>query len=299
VIPSAGMAEETGSGVSRPWAAWTASAICVLVFLGMNAAAGVREALYRGMVAPAFDVWNGRWSTLLTSAFVHIQIWHVAFNLYWLWKLGRVLEGAIGHLRWLLLCLSAAFVSSAAQLALYDDTGIGFSGVVYAFFSFMWMTRGRWPSFAAVVNRDTVLLFLGWLVGCFVVTAMGIWNVGNGAHAGGLAYGVLLGMAAQHPRRRVASLSGAGVLLLLSIALLFYAPWSPSWVSVRAYRLHVSKRYAEAERSYLRALDLGYQPAWVLGNLVLLYRATGEKDKRAATLDRLRKVDPKAARKLE
>jgi GlpG protein len=268
------------------------------VFLAATAGRAVPESVWQTLVGSGFDAWNGRWWTLVTSAFVHVQIWHVAFNVYWLWVLGRVLEEAIGPFRWSLFCLSAAFVSSAAQLAWSDEVGIGFSGVAYALFGFMWIARPRWPSFARVVNRDTVLLFLVWFVLCIAATWTGMWNVGNAAHAGGLVYGGLLGAAAARPRRRAAALAGTGALLAASVALLLYAPWSATWSCVQGYRAHVREDYAEAERSYLRALDLSARPAWVLGNLVRVYGATGEKAKYESTLERLRAIDPEAARKL-
>lgn len=286
------------AGARRAWATWTASAACAGVFLVVTSGESAQSAIRNMLVGDGFNVWNGRWWTLVTSAFVHHEIWHVAFNVYWLWVLGRVLEEAIGPARWTLFCLSAAFVSSAAQLALSDSTGIGFSGVAYGLFGFMWIARRRWPSFARVVNRDTVLLFLAWFVFCIAATWTGMWAVGNAAHGAGLTYGWLLGAAAAFPRRRAAALAASGALLAAAVALLFYAPWSPAWLSVRGYRAHVRKEYAEAERCYLRALDLGARPVWVLENLARVYMATREKEKHEATLERLRAIDPEAARKL-
>ena len=271
------------------------------VFVGINAsdAAESWDAMRRWGHVPASDVWDGEWWGLVTSAFVHVEIWHVAFNVYWLWILGRVLEQAVGPVRWLLLCLSAAFVSSAAQLAWSDDTGIGFSGVVYAFFAFMWAARRRWPVFAEVVSRDTVSLFLVWLVLCVGLSATGVWNVGNAAHVAGLAYGASLGAAVAIQRRRVAAVAGAGALLVASIGVLFYAPWSQAWTCVQAYRLHADGDYDAAERHYLRARDLGAEPGWVLENLARLYAANGDRKKYDDALGRLREIDPAAARRVE
>jgi membrane associated rhomboid family serine protease len=280
---------------TRPWATWLAATVCVAVFL---VATLVGRGAVRGLAGSTLDVWHGRWWLLVTSAFVHFEVLHVAFNLYWLLRLGRVLETAIGPARWALLCLTAAFVSSAAQMAWSDQTGIGFSGVGYAFFGFMWVARGRWPAFARAVNRDTVLLFLAWLVGCMVMTAMDMWRVANAAHVGGLVYGLLLGAAVVVRRGRIAAFGGAGALFAASVMLLFYAPWSPTWNGVRAYRLHMQRDYADAERAYLRALELGHQPAWVWRNLALLYRAERRKDRYDEALRHLREVDPEAAEKL-
>jgi rhomboid protease GluP len=70
-----------------------------------------------------------------------VEIWHLGFNLYWLVILGRDLEQALGRWKLVALFVCAAFVSSAAQLAVGGSTGIGFSGVGYAMFGLLWMGR--------------------------------------------------------------------------------------------------------------------------------------------------------------
>jgi len=294
--------DESGEAlVTRPWATWVVAAVCAGIFLGVHAAghADSWEGLRRWGYIPASDVWKGGWWALFTTAFVHLQIWHVGFNVYWLWILGRVLERGIGHVRWIALCLSAAFVSSAAQLAWSDQTGIGLSGVIYAFFGFMWVARRRWPEFTKVVHRDTIGIFVAWLALCIVLTRAGVWNVGNAAHMVGLLYGSLLGMGAALASRRTAALIASGALVAASVGVLFYAPWSPTWTAGRAYALHASKDYAAAERRYVRALDLGVDPAWVWGNLARLYQATGEKEKYEQALAQLRGISPAAAREVD
>jgi GlpG protein len=273
----------------------------VVVFVGVNASgdADSGDGLRRWGALPAGDIWEGHWWALVTSAFVHVALWHVAFNVYWLFVLGQALEGVIGTARWLLFCVAAAFVSSAAQLAVSDDTGIGFSGVLYAFFGFMWIARPRWPRFEQVVDQNTVGMFTVWLVACFVLTYAGIWQVGNAAHLAGLAWGGLLGAAVAIPRRRVVARVGAAALLLASVGLLFYAPWSRTWLADRAYRLHERKEYRAAAPYYLRALDRGVDPTWAWHNLTDVYRALGETDKYEAALARLRALDPDAARQFE
>jgi len=290
-----------GAGTRRPWATWVAAGACVAIFFGIHASGDAEswEGLRRWGYIPGGEVWAGGWWALVTSAFVHLEIWHVAFNVYWLWILGRILEQQAGHARWLLLCLSAAFVSSTAQLAWSDDTGLGFSGVAYAFLGFMWAGRRRWVAFATVVNRDTIGLFVAWLFLCVVLSFTGAWNVGNAAHVAGLAYGLAAGAAAVRSGRRPAAAAGVGAMLLVAVGVLLYAPWSATWTSMRAYDLHEREDYAAAEGHYLRALDLGVDPAWAWGNLCRLYQATGEKGKYDNALARLRTIDPGEAREVE
>jgi membrane associated rhomboid family serine protease len=73
---------------------------------------------------PAIAIWDGAYWGVLRGVFVHLALWHLAFNMYWLWVLGSRLELAIGHIWFLVFFLTAGFVSSSFQLAVSDSTGI-------------------------------------------------------------------------------------------------------------------------------------------------------------------------------
>ena len=48
---------------------------------------------------------NGDWWRLLTSAFLHASLIHLAFNMLFLWWIGGPMEAAIGHARFVALYL--------------------------------------------------------------------------------------------------------------------------------------------------------------------------------------------------
>jgi rhomboid protease GluP len=108
--------------------------ICIAVFLGLLSERNrysweTLEAW--GCYTPARIRTGALWG-FVSSSFIHLELWHVAFNVYWLYVLGSRLERVIGSGRWLAFILAAAFLSSGAQFAFSDSTGIGASGVVYA-----------------------------------------------------------------------------------------------------------------------------------------------------------------------
>jgi membrane associated rhomboid family serine protease len=286
---------------NRPWLTWTLMGICIAVFAGVGMRTGTPtwEILQRWGYAPAQRIWHGALWYLVTSVFVHLALWHLVFNLSWLWVLGRLLERAIGPLRLLALFLGGAVVSSAAELAAADSTGIGLSGVVCALFGFAWVAEPAHPAFAAVITRPTVLFFLGWLVLCVLATRLKILNVGNASHFAGLAFGAaaawafVVRPASMLPRLVVAA------LLVAAIAIPFWSPWSAPWVATRAYAAHMRGDYPAAIRWYLRSERLGEDPVWVLGNLSLAYRAAGDGIHCTATIERLRRLDPNASREVE
>lgn len=277
-------------------------AICVAVFAGVGLGAGKTptwEVLERWGYAPPQRIWHGDLWYLVTSVFVHLALWHLAFNLSWLWVLGRLLEKAIGPLRLLALFLGGAIVSAAAELAAADSTGIGLSGVICALFGFAWVARPRYPAFGAVITRPTVSFFLGWLVLCVLATRLKFLNVGNAAHFAGLAFGVATGWAfAARPASRIAKLAPAA-LLAAAVAIPFWSPWSADWVSTKAFSAHMRGDYRTAVRWYLRYERFHEDPAWELKNLALAYRGLGDTARYAETVERLRRVDPEASLEVE
>lgn len=284
-----------------PWVSWAACAICAVVFLGASRYRDDQtyDNLARWGLYPAESIWGGAFWALVTSVFVHLEIWHLVFNFYWLWELGRRMEQATGSLPYLVFFLLAAVVSSSWQLAVSDTTGHGASGVVYAIFGFMWLTRGRYPEFGEVVTPNIILLFLVWLVGCFVASALNIMAIGNAAHLGGLCFGAGFAWAlVRNPQQRWRLVVPAG-LMVTALVPLFWCPWSLAWVTGRAYALAERKDYGPAIRWYRHSLRLGQDPILVWTNTAILQHDRGDDAACREALDELRKYDRNAARRME
>jgi membrane associated rhomboid family serine protease len=278
-----------------------ACAICVLVFIGLFNEPNPNswENLAKWGCYPPARIYGGAVWGFIASAFVHVELWHVAFNLYWLWVLGSRLERVVGSGYWLGFVLGAAFVSSGVEFTFAGTTGIGASGVGYALFGFLWITRKRYPIFQAVLDPRTIILFLAWLVGCFVATATKIWTVGNAAHLAGLLFGAGLGGWVMWERGRRLIVSGLAVMFLVAIVPVFWAPWSSDWTSWHGVRAHEKGDYASAIRWYQRSLSLGQDKSWCWQNMALAYHALDDQAHYQQTLQLLRGVDEKTATELE
>ncbi len=228
--------------------------ICVAIFFLFNAqqqqtyAVAWKFGFYR-----AEEIYGGAFWAVITSAFVHFDLFHVGFNMYWLWLLGSRVERAIGSGWYLLLMLASAIVSSSAQLAFSDTTGIGASGVVYAIFGFMLLTRRRYPEFLVILHGKTIQMFLIWLVACFAISYMGIWPIGNAAHLSGLIFGVLASLPVMAGMRALAAVPACAVLL--ATATLAWSPWSPTWLMVKAAEAEKNQEYALAIDYYSRVIE--------------------------------------------
>jgi GlpG protein len=192
------------------------------------------------------------WWQLITSNFLHVDIGHLIFNLYWLWIFGKKMEREGKLPSYLVFILSAALVSSLTMLAFVSETGIGLSGIVYAQFGYLWVksaTAGRYENY---LSRRTIHIFLLWLLLCFALSSFGIWNVGNAAHLGGMLWGAFLAWLSRYrlPIRWAAATSTMALLVVF----LIYSPFSTTYLSYKAFQLHQQQRVEEAVIEYRRIL---------------------------------------------
>ncbi len=244
--PTEELAEES-PGV--PWVTYTVIAVCVLIFAYLNLfeESASYPTVTETLAPSAIAIWAGNYWALVTSAFVHFAFWHILFNMWWARDFGTILEPTMGRGRYLLFIAAAAVVSSGCQLALSDQTGIGFSGVVYAMFGYGLAARSVEPRYQHIISKQTVQWLLGWLVLCIVLSVADVWNVANAAHVGGFLFGFFAGNA--FTARRHVQLYRAGLALLaLVVALsLTYMPWSESWRlrdEIAAYLAAIEGAYA-------------------------------------------------------
>jgi rhomboid protease GluP len=286
--------DPTRGSTTQPWVSRLAIVACIVIFLGL-AEQGDYESwktLSRFGYLPAVSIWNGGYWALITSAFVHFTLWHVAFNVYWLWILGSRLERAIGSLPYLGFFVVSAFVSSSFQLAVSGDTGIGASGAVYAIFGFMWLTRHRYAQFNKALDVRTIQIFVIWLVGCVIATHLKVWEVANSAHISGLLFGAAAaGSFVLRYKPRII-LAGLVALVVISIIPLVWCPWSVTWLGHKAGEAHAAERYDAAISRYTQIIQIDPDSAWAYWNRSCAYQELGQLENAQADLDKAREIDP-------
>ena len=216
------------------------------------------------------DIWNGHYYFLISSVFLHsnfmqgLGVTHLIFDVYWMFRMGSVLESTIGTLYYFLFFLAAAFVSSCAELLVTGSTGIGLSGVVYAVFGLLWAGRGRYPEWGEMASPANIRLFISWGILCFILTALHLLAVGNWAHTGGLAFGYGVGLAFFVPRHRWIGVASVVALVGLTVLSLTYMPWSADWTFWKGNKAFDADNYARAIYWYNKSLKDGVdpEPAW-------------------------------------
>jgi rhomboid protease GluP len=297
-LPYVGVGVSTQAGTrvgEESQVAWVSSflffgTIAIFIAIAVATDHGAADAAQRLAYRSAFEIWGGSYWALLTSSFVHVELWHLVANLYWLWTLGRCLELVLGPTRFVLLVLASSFVSSAFQLAISDDTGIGASGVVYALFGFMWICRSQIPEVCAVLDARTITLFVGWQLFCFALSFKGV-PIGNAAHVSGFVVGALLGGLKVGWRPRLL-LAAFATVVAAALLVLVWAPWSPTWTGRRAYEAHFAQRYEEALDLYDRVVQLDPESAWAYRNRTIVREALGDAEGSRADFDCAEEIDP-------
>jgi membrane associated rhomboid family serine protease len=140
-------------------------------------------------------------ATFLTYAFLHLDFWHLASNMLFLWVFGDNVEDALGHVRFFafyLLCAGAGallhgLVGPSAEAPLIGASG-AISGVVAAYL----LLHPRVRIWVLVLFRIPLPLpafvpIALWIVQQFVMLALDLDGmVSWGAHVGGILCGAVL-----------------------------------------------------------------------------------------------------------
>lgn len=158
---------------------------------------------------------DGAWWQLLTSAFTHVEIWHVGFNLLALWVLGPQLEMAVGRVRFLAIYLGSALTGSALVYWASAEYGatLGASGAIFGLLGALLVL--------AVKVRGNVQGILVWVAINALITVVGRGFISWQGHLGGFLGGLLLTLAIVYaPRGRRSLWQSVGVGTVLVVTLL-------------------------------------------------------------------------------
>lgn len=208
----------------RPMVTYVVMGLCVAVFGGQYLFPSLTQDLLYAGIYTGIEPWR-----MVTSLFLHSTgfIMHIAFNMYALYILGRVLEPALGHLRFAVLYLVAGIGGSVGVLLLSapNVAVVGASGAVFGLFgAFLVVTKAHGGNMVPVLVIIGINLVIGFLPGA---------NIAWQAHVGGLVTGgAVAAVLVLAPRGKYrAPLQWAGVVVVL--ACLGILTWW-GWSSVRA-----------------------------------------------------------------
>jgi membrane associated rhomboid family serine protease len=172
---------------------------------------GDRLVLYGPSVA------NGQDYRLLSAAFIHYGLLHIAFNMYALYILGTAFERYAGPVRFAAVYFTAALSGSFGALILTPHSATaGASGAIFGLMGALFVLERQ---------RGMALLqspIAGWILINLIFT-FGIPGISVGGHIGGLVGGGLAGFALSGYGRGHMAYGRLGVLPVLGVAVIVVA----------------------------------------------------------------------------
>lgn len=145
------------------------------------------------------DIKSGQIWRIVTPIFLHFGIWHLLFNMAWLWVFGSQIEDRRGSMRLVLMILAIAVASNLAQGLVPPRYGGGagfggMSGVVYGLLGYLWIKTRYEPTSGMGVGRGTFLFLMVWMfIGFSGLLSQGGIHIANWAHGVGLLAGLAIG----------------------------------------------------------------------------------------------------------
>lgn len=167
-------------------------------------------------VREAAGVGDGAWWQLMTSVFTHIEIWHLALNMFAVFILGPTLEGIVGRTRLLAVYLISGLASSTLVMWLSFEYGatVGASGAIFGILGALLVAARKARLNAQWLVQNLVLGAVITVVGWRMIS----WQGHLGGFLGGVAAAAIIAYAPQ-ARRSLVQWVGLGALAVVLVVL--------------------------------------------------------------------------------
>ena len=162
---------------------------------------------------------GGEYYRLITSAFLHIGIFHLLFNCYALYVIGRQLESFLGKIKFLIIYLVSALCGSLMSMIFPISISAGASGAIFGLLgSLLYFGYNYRVYLGTVLKSQIIPLILINLIFGFMVS-----GINNAAHIGGLIGGILITMSLgiKYKSKKSEQINGI-VLLSIFLGFLIY-----------------------------------------------------------------------------
>ena len=139
--------------------------------------------------------------TAVSYSFIHADFFHLGGNMLFLWVFGDNVEDAMGHFKYLLFYLIAAFAAAWFHALVFPDSDaplIGASGAAAAIVAAYLMLHPKVRVWGLVLGRIPLGLPAIWILGAWILFQVYMFltdetgNVSWAAHIGGIMIGIVL-----------------------------------------------------------------------------------------------------------
>jgi membrane associated rhomboid family serine protease len=166
---------------------------------------------------------HGDWWRLITSAFLHASVIHIAFNMLALWWLGAPVEMVLGRARFIGLYLVSGLAGAAGALVADPRAvTVGASGAIFGLLGAGLILE--WQATGSLAGNYLTLILIN------LAISFAVPNISYGGHIGGLIGGILATLAfARFGRGHAAygkiGLIGAASLVAIAVASILISYW--------------------------------------------------------------------------
>jgi membrane associated rhomboid family serine protease len=169
-----------------------------LIFLGLNIIGFILQGFPIGSISPsntftnkyeAFNyaiAHNHEYYRLLTGAFLHYAIWHIAVNMLVLIMVGPALEASLGRWRYVVLYLLCAIGGNVLPYLVENQyyASLGASGAIFGLFAAYWVIAKRVGADTSAITGTIILN---------VIISLTFPGISLFGHLGGLITGAVIG----------------------------------------------------------------------------------------------------------
>lgn len=140
----------------------------------------------------------GEYWRLLASAFMHLELMHLAFNALFIYRFGMMLEGIIGKWRMVVIIIVSAFMGSLVGFAFSTSFSVGASGVAYGFLGvLLFLGFEMRKIFMPLISRLIIPMIISSIFLILLVP-----NIDHFGHLGGFLGGFLAAAIVGTPRTK-------------------------------------------------------------------------------------------------
>lgn len=158
------------------------------------------------------EIWR-----LLTCTFVHVDFFHIFFNMMALYSIGPLIEKYYGKIKYLIIYFGSGIVGSLFSAVLSNNPSIGASGAIFGLFGALLYFGYKYRATLDGFLRSSIvpLIFANLIIG-FIIPNIDVY-----AHIGGLLSGFLLSYAVGVANKEKISdkINGFILIIILIVAL--------------------------------------------------------------------------------
>jgi membrane associated rhomboid family serine protease len=180
---------------ARPLLTYILLAIIAVIYIPMMISPQLNELFLQYGALVKIRVIEGEWWRLITQAFLHGPLLHIALNGYALYMIGMEVEGFFGRARFAAIYAISALAGSVASFIFipYFTSSVGASGAIFGLVGALAVYFGLNRTLFGKMGQAqfwNILLVILLNVG---LGFSGIFPIDNSAHIGGLVAGAVTG----------------------------------------------------------------------------------------------------------